>query len=59
MYLKRHIDEFLKHWKDDPNHMPLIIKGARQVGKTESVKHFAAESYENLVEINFIQDKNF
>lgn len=59
MYLKRHIDEFLKHWKDDPNHMPLIIKGARQVGKTESVKHFAAESYENLVEINFIQDKKF
>lgn len=59
MYLRRHIDEFLQKWKADSNRQPLIVKGARQVGKTESIEHFAAENYENLIEINFIRDKKF
>ena len=36
MYLKRKIDEFLLNWREDTLHKPLIIKGARQIGKTES-----------------------
>ena len=41
MYLKRKVDDFLTAWKADENRKPLIIKGSRQVGKTESVLHFA------------------
>lgn len=39
MYLKRKIDDFLIKWKEDVNHKPLIVKGARQIGKTESIMH--------------------
>lgn len=54
-YLKRKMDNFLVDWKADPNHKPLIIKGARQVGKTKSIKNFA-KHYESVVEINFVED---
>lgn len=37
MYINRKIDDYLKEWKENPNHKPLIIKGARQIGKTESI----------------------
>lgn len=53
-YLKRKIDRYLVDWKTDANHKPLIIKGARQVGKTKSIRNFAKSHYENLVEINFV-----
>ena len=46
MYLKRKIDDFLISWKDSSDKKPLIVKGARQIGKTKSIDHFA-ESYEN------------
>ena len=59
MYLKRHIDAFLRNWKNDPGHLPLIVKGARQVGKTESIRHFAESAYESVVEINFVRDRKF
>ena len=42
IYLKRKIDSFLLNWRKEESRMPLIIKGARQIGKTESVKHFAS-----------------
>ena len=45
MYLKRKIDDFLIQWKQTPAHKPLIVKGARQIGKTESILHFANEQY--------------
>ena len=59
MYLKRKIDAFLTEWKGDPNRKPLIIKGSRQVGKTESVLHFAADYYESIIEINFVRDEKY
>ena len=40
MYLKRKIDQYLSEWKDDKNKKPLIVKGCRQVGKTESISLF-------------------
>ena len=55
--LKRKIDEFLLQWKDNPHKMPLIVKGARQIGKTESIRNFARNNY--LVEINFVLQKQF
>ena len=38
LYLKRKIDAFLAEWKANPDRKPLIVKGPRQVGKTESIK---------------------
>ena len=35
MYLRRKIDEYLLEWKKNEERLPLIIKGARQIGKTE------------------------
>lgn len=54
-YLKRKIDTYLENWKAS-EHKPLIIKGARQVGKTESIRYFAHNHYENLIEINFVAE---
>ena len=59
MYYRRKIDDYLKAWKVDPAHKPLIVKGARQIGKTESITHFAKENYENVVYINFALEKKF
>lgn len=57
--LKRKIDNFLIEWKNNPERMPLIVKGARQIGKTESIRHFACNNYSHLVEINFILQKQY
>ena len=59
MYLKRKIDDFLQTWKADINHKPLIIKGARQIGKTESILHFAKQHYKHIIYINFALEKKF
>ena len=59
MYLKRKVDDFLKKWKQDPDRKPLIVKGSRQIGKTESIKHFAMEHYESIIEINFVRDEKY
>ena len=55
-YLIRKTDTFLRNWKKNPDRYPLIIKGARQVGKIETIRKFAKENYKNLVEINFITE---
>ena len=59
MYFKRKIDDFLQEWKADSKHKPLIIKGARQIGKTESILHFAKQNYKNIIYINFALEKKF
>lgn len=59
MYLKRKIDGFLALWKSDPDKKPLIVKGCRQIGKTESVLHFAEQNYDSVVEINFVRDEKY
>ena len=51
--MKRKIIDDLIKWKENKNHKPLIIYGARQVGKTYIIKEFAKEYYENIYEINF------
>ena len=59
MYFKRKIDDFLQAWKADTKHKPLIIKGARQIGKTESILHFAKKHYKHIIYINFALEKKF
>lgn len=59
MYLKRKIDDYLEKWKSDNEKKPLIVKGCRQIGKTESILHFANNNYESVVEINFVRDEKY
>ncbi len=57
--LKRKIDNYLLEWKSDPHRMPLIVKGARQIGKTESISHFAKRNYRSVIAINFALQKQY
>ena len=52
MYLKRKFDQWLQKWHANPDRKPLLVKGARQVGKTESIRHFAETAYDNVIEVN-------
>lgn len=54
--MKRYIIEDLKNWKNSPNRKPLLLYGARQVGKTWLVKEFASSHYDDLIELNFFTD---
>lgn len=57
--LKRKIDQYLIEWKKDKYKMPLIVKGARQIGKTDAIENFAKNNYENIIEINFALEKQY
>lgn len=59
MYLQRKIDQVLIDWKQDTDRKPLIVKGPRQVGKTESIRHFAKENFEHLIYINFVEEPKY
>ena len=51
--MQRKIIQSLHNWKQNPNRKPLIIQGARQVGKTWAMKHFGEQSFEQVAYINF------
>lgn len=51
--LKRKIESQLLNWKQKEKKYPLLLMGARQVGKTYSVRHFGQSHYKNMVELNF------
>ncbi len=57
--LRRKIDSFLVEWKSNPERKPLIVKGARQIGKTRSIEWFAENNYSNVVEINFVEQAKY
>ena len=57
--LKRKIDDYLIKWKKNPDRLPLIIKGARQIGKTNAIKNFGESSYKTYIEINFALQPQF
>ena len=59
IYLPRKIDLFLDQWYGDSNRLPLIIKGARQIGKTSSIQRFAEKHYENVIYINFVEEPKY
>lgn len=56
MYIKRNIDAALAEWAADSLHKPLLLRGARQIGKTSAVRNLA-ERFEKFVEINFEADR--
>lgn len=51
--MDRKIMNYFKNWKDNPHRKPLILQGARQVGKTYSILEFGRNCYENVVYFNF------
>jgi len=55
--MRRYIKEKLIEWKNSSERKPLILKGARQVGKTYILKEFGKEEYENIAYFNFDHDE--
>ena len=58
MYYPRFIDSYLEEWALRDTHKPLLLRGARQVGKSTAVRHLA-ERFENYVEINFEKQASY
>lgn len=52
MYYKRIIDKYLEEWVVSQYHKPLLLRGARQTGKSTAVRHLG-ERFDVYVEINF------
>ena len=57
--MKREIIKDLLKWKESSNRKPLIVHGARQVGKTYIIKQFGKENYNNLIYVNFETNREF
>lgn len=57
--MERSMEQKLLQWKQKKDKKPLIIKGARQVGKTTTIRKFAKQHYANLIELNFEQDLKY
>ncbi|MFN0177070.1 MAG: AAA family ATPase, partial [Saprospiraceae bacterium] len=51
--MKRDLYQSLVSWKNAPNRKPLILQGARQVGKTWLMKEFGKNEFEQVVYLNF------
>ena len=56
MHMKRSAFSQLVKWKDNPERKPLIIRGARQVGKTWLMKEFGQSCYDSFVYFNFDEE---
>lgn len=56
-YFKRHIDPYLTDWKNSTNRKPLLVRGARQVGKSSAIRHLG-ENFKYFVEVNLERQKN-
>ncbi len=54
----REIEKYLAEWKANSYRKPLIIRGARQVGKTYTIEKFAKENFKHFVKINLEQERN-
>jgi len=58
MYIKRKNEQFLKEWKQKKQRKPLVIRGARQTGKTWLIEEFGKKSFTNFVKINLEKEPN-
>lgn len=57
--MERDIEKDLLYWKNQLNRMPLLLRGARQVGKTFIVEKFGKQHFDNVVAINFEWQKEY
>lgn len=58
MYISRKIETTLRDWQKSTDFKPILLRGARQVGKTSVVRHFS-KSFTSFVEINFEESPEF
>lgn len=56
-YYNRHIDKYLNEWKGDDNRKPLLLRGARQVGKSSSIRNLG-KTFKYFIEINIEKQEN-
>jgi len=56
-YFERKIDSVLRSWANEEDRKPLLLRGARQVGKSSTVRNFG-KSFKSYVEVNFDDDKD-
>ena len=59
MYLRRKLDAFFEELEGRRSAQAMIARGSRQVGKTESINHFARQTYERVIETNFVRDEKY
>ncbi len=52
--LKRKIDDYLEKWKSSLDRLPIVVRGARQIGKTDAIQNFGKKNYKSFIEINFL-----
>ena len=53
MRIKRDIIDFFKRWREQPDRKPILLKGARQIGKTWAMEAFGAECFDYCVKFDF------
>lgn len=56
MYINRHIDKELSAWRKSKKNKPILLRGARQVGKTNTVRQLSKQ-FDNYIEINFEENQ--
>ena len=56
--MERTLEEALKRWRNNPDRRPIILRGARQVGKSYLVEQFGATHFESMATINFEYETN-
>ena len=54
--LRRKIETQLEAWRSAPKRTALLVTGARQIGKTYIIRHFAQQHYDHIAELNFIEN---
>ncbi len=57
--MKRFAEKSLDTWKNDPQRMPLLLRGARQVGKSFLVESWAKKNFQHVFIINFEKQKEY
>ena len=55
--MRRKFSEVLSSWKNKEVHLPLLVQGARQIGKTYSLKQFGQDCFVKTIYINFETDR--
>ena len=58
MYYKRIIDKYLSEWASRDIRKPILLRGARQVGKSSAVRHLGKQ-FKNFLEINFEMEPQY
>jgi uncharacterized protein len=57
--MKRRVETRLKTWKDSPRRKPLIVRGARQVGKTFSIQRFGEAEFDHVLTVDLERNRNW